>query len=165
MWSQVCQRNILFVRHSGIIFLRILFFVLGFFENSLSEAEKFALPEIEKLHLVSVELRKVILQTAVFFLSKIYDVDVILSDKRNEHNISSRHDKTLNLIGMSILFDSLTFLINVMDLIAFTIVLGDQHDNGIPVSYLKLPHSFWVYLQVQLSCFLLDVHSNQSFII
>ena len=134
------------VRNCGIIFLRTLFFVLRFFENGLSKAEKFAFPEIEKLHLVSVELRKVILQAAVFFLSKIYDVDVILSDKRNEHNVSSWHDKTLNLIGMLILFDSLTFLVNVVDLIAFTIVLGHQHDNGIPVSYLKLLHSLWVYL-------------------
>ena len=49
------------VRDSGIVFVRILFFVLRFFKNGLSEADKFALPEIEKLHLVPVELRKVIL--------------------------------------------------------------------------------------------------------
>ena len=64
---------------------------------------------------------------------------------------------------MSILFDSLTFLVNVMDLIIFTIVLGYQHDNCVPICYLKLFHSFWVYLHIQLPRFLFDVHSKPIF--
>ena len=89
-----------------------------------------------------------ILQAAIFFLPQIYDVDVVLSNKRNKHDISSWHDKVLNLVGMLILFDSLTLLINVMDLIVFTIVLGYQHDNCVTICYFKLFYFLWVYFQV-----------------